>query len=258
MAYESKATSLTPQLIILLLDVSGSMGLPFGSSTRIAAVTRAVRGMQQQMLNTSTKDVGVSDRYHIALFTYSTKSIDVLKGVKTLNEFVKLGTPVLATVEKTDTALAFQHVEKFLTGLLPTYELNRQYARPAPLVCHITDGEYTAADPEPVARRIMQMSVKDGPVLVENIFITDDVLVEPIGNLKEWPGVTAATRLKTPYAEKLRAMSSPLPLNYLSNMREHGYRLDPGAVMLFPGHTPELLRLGMQVTIATGMLLGAT
>ena len=56
MPYESKANSLTPQLIIMLLDVSGSMGNKFGSDTRISAVTKTFRDIVQRTLNQSIKD----------------------------------------------------------------------------------------------------------------------------------------------------------------------------------------------------------
>ena len=48
-------------------------------------------------------------------------------------------------------------------------EIGNLQDSPAPLVCHMTDGEYNSGgDPEPIARSIMQMSVPDGNVLVEN------------------------------------------------------------------------------------------
>jgi len=235
----------------MLLDVSGSMGNRFGSDTRISAVTKAFHDIVQRMLNRSTRDQGVRNRYEMALFTYSTSVKNQFDGIKPLLQVANLGAPKLAPLEATDTALGFQHVERFLAHVLPKYERDKTYSRPAPLVCHITDGEYTGDDPEPVVRRIMQMSVIDGPVLVENIFITDEVLTSPITNLKQWSGITPTTPLKTLYAEKLRSISSPIPLTYRTEMKEFGYHLDPDSVLMFPGHTTDLLRLGFQATIAT-------
>ncbi len=41
---------------------------------------------------------------------------------------------------------------------------------PAPLVCRMTDGQYSGHDPEPVAREIMSMRNNDGNVLLQNIY----------------------------------------------------------------------------------------
>jgi hypothetical protein len=106
---------------------------------------------------------------------------------------------------------------------------------PAPLVCHLTDGEFIGADPEKIAKRIMAMRVPDGPVLVENIFISDDVLPEPVRDVNAWPGILASTRLRNDYGRRLRSMSSPLPEQYRGWLSEYGYHLAPGALMMLPG-----------------------
>jgi hypothetical protein len=122
---------------------------------------------------------------------------------------------------------------------------------PAPLVCHLTDGGATGADPEPIVKRIMQMSVPDGNVLVENIFISPDVLPEPIRDPKRWPGIMADTVLRDEQANKLKNMSSPIPESYRTMMIESGYRIEKGALLLFPGNNPELVSLGFQMSAAT-------
>ncbi len=137
-------------------------------------------------------------------------------------------------------------MEKLLQAELPNLR-----ACPAPLVCHMTDGEYTGADPEPIVRRIMQMAVPDGNVLVENIFMSEKVLPQPIEDPTRWPGIDAKTKLTNEYARKLRAMSSPLPQSYRAILMENGYQLAAGALMLLPGHTPELVALGFQMSAAT-------
>jgi hypothetical protein len=128
---------------------------------------------------------------------------------------------------------------------------------PAPLVLHLTGGEYTKSygDPEPIAQQIMAMSVPDGPVLIGNIFISDDVLPEPIADPRAWPGILPDTPLASPHAEKLRAMSSPLPESYRRMMAAEGYRLTPGSLMLLPGTAPELVvaGLGFQIAGVTGV-----
>jgi len=115
----------------------------------------------------------------------------------------------------------------------------------------MTDGENTGEDPEPIVRRIMQMAVPDGHVLVENIFISDRVLPKPIADPRKWPGILPDTKLTSNYARKLQAISSPVPGSYRMMMLEMGYSLDTGAVMLLPGVNPELVAMGFQMSAAT-------
>jgi hypothetical protein len=146
----------------------------------------------------------------------------------------------------TETAAAFAQAEKLLQAELPNLR-----TCPAPLVCHMTDGEYTGVDPESIAKRIMGMSVPDGNVLVENIFISDKILPQPIGDPSKWPGILPDTKLNNDYARKLRAVSSPVPASYKAMMLENGYQLADGALMLLPGMSPELVAMGFQMSAAT-------
>jgi len=248
MAYEILATSRTPALIIYLLDVSASMVRPLGDKRRIDAVMEAFHASLRQMVFRSTKGGRLAPRYRLALLAYSDHVYDLLGGIKPVDHVARLGTPELRTMRTTDTARAFAQAEKLLRAELPNLQ-----RCPAPLICHITDGEYTGEDPEPIVRRIMQMKVPDGPVLVENIFISDEILTEPITDPRRWPGILPETELAGDYARKLRAISSPLPSSYWQVMREMGYRLDPRAVMLLPGTSPELVAMGFQMSTSTGM-----
>jgi len=116
----------------------------------------------------------------------------------------------------------------------------------------MTDGEYTGEDPEPIAREIMQMTTSDGPVLIENIFISDKILPRPIDDVYRWPGVRPTTELTNEYAVKLRAMSSPVPDSYRVMILEMGYNIAEDALMFFPGMTPELVEMAFQITTVTG------
>ena len=248
MAYETLATSKTPALIIYLLDVSASMKRPLGGKRRIDVVMEALQASLRQMVFRSTKGGRIAPRYRLALFAYSDHVYDLLGGIKPVDRVARLGTPELRLLRTTDTARAFAQVEKLLRNELP----NLRHC-PAPLICHITDGEYTGEDPEPIVKRIMRMAVPDGHVLVENIFISDEILPEPITDPRRWPGILPETRLVNDYARKLQAISSPLPASYQQIMREMGYRLDPRALMLLPGTSPELVAMGFQMSTSTGM-----
>ena len=246
MPYEVLATSQAPALIVYLLDVSASMSKPLGTSRRLNVVCDALMSAIQQMVFRSTKGTRVTPRYRIAMFAYSDEVYDLLDGILTIDRVAPMGVPPLKPMRTTRTAKAFGVAERLLKS-----ELHNLRGGPAPLVCHLTDGEYNGEDPEPVAKRIMEMTVDDGPVLVENIFISDDVLPDPISDAHQWTGITSATTLATDYANKLRAMSSAIPETYLREMNSSKYRLAPGSVMLIPGSSPELVSLGFQMSAAT-------
>jgi hypothetical protein len=246
MPYEIKATSRTPALIIYLLDVSASMSQPLRDRRRIDVVTDALQTALRQMVFRSTKGSRIAPRYRIAMFAYSDHVYDLVEGIKTIDQIAQLGAPVLSPMRTTETAKAFAQAHKLLQTELPKLQ-----DCPAPLICHMTDGENTGDDPEPIARRIMQMSVPDGPVLVENIFISDKVLAKPVTDPHKWPGILPDTKLASDYARKLQTLSSPVPRSYREMMLEMGYGQDPRALMLLPGTNPELVAMGFQMSAAT-------
>jgi len=250
MAYEKLATGVTPALIIYLLDVSASMRKPLGGKRRIDVVADALEAAIRQMVFRSAKGSRISPRYRIGMLAYSQHVYDLLDGIRPVDQVARKGIPELEPMQTTDTAKAFAWAEKFLNADLP----NLQNC-PAPLICHMTDGEFTGEDPEPIARRIMQIAVPDGNVLVENIFISDQsdkIFADPVQqDVRNWPGVLPDTRLKNKYVHKLRAISSPLPATYRTMMLEMGYNIDPNALMLLPGTSPELVAMGFQMSTAT-------
>jgi len=246
MPYEVMATSRTSALIIYLLDVSASMSQPLGDRRRIDVVTDALQATVRQMVFRCTKGGRIAPRYRIAMLAYSDHVYDLLDGIKTIDQVIRLGKPELSPMRTTETAKAFVQAEKLLRAELPKLQ-----DCPAPLVCHMTDGENTGDDPEPIARRIMQMAVPDGSILVENIFISDRVLPKPVTDPLKWPGILPDTKLASDYARKLQMLSSPVPGSYRQMMLEMGYGLDPRALMLLPGTNPELVAMGFQMSAAT-------
>lgn len=246
MSYEVRATSTTPALIIYVLDVSASMSLKLGSKRRIDVVLDALQATLEHMVFLSTKGGKVSPRYRIAMYAYSDHVFDLLNGTKTIDQVAQLGMPELSVMRSTDTARAFASVEKLLLKEMPLIA-----DCPAPLVCHMTDGEFTSADPEPIVRRILQMKNSDGNVLVENIFISEKILSESIKDVQKWPGILRSTPLTNQYAQKLRDISSPLPESYRIMMLENGYNMAEGASMMLPGINPELVEMGFVMSMAT-------
>lgn len=241
--YKTLATSQNPALVIFLLDVSGSMGEPFESTTRVDAISKALQKIAVRMVMRSTKGSLIAPRYRIGMFAYSSSVFDLLGGIKTIDELAKMGVPILTTLDMTDTAQAFSEIEKLLVRELP-----KMQNCPAPLICHITDGEYNGANPFPVMKRIMDLSVNDGNVLIENIYMKQDILHTRIDKLKEWEGCQTEHQLKDEYAKALFRHSSFLPESYRSIIKEFGYSIKPTSRLFFPGSTTELLELAFSMT----------
>ncbi|KOO37345.1 vWA domain-containing protein [Priestia koreensis] len=251
MKYNIQATQQTPAYIIYLLDISASMNQLMESKgehkRRMDVVTDALHAAIRQMVFRSTKGSRLSPRYRISILAYSDNVFDVLGGVKGIDEVARMK-PLenIPTQRLTNTAKAFEQAEKILLEELP----NLQNC-PAPLICHMTDGAFTGEDPTPVVKRIMNLHVPDGNVLVENIFISDEIVSSPVENSKKWPGIMPATELDEEYGNKLKMLSSPLPESYREMMMETGYKIQPGALMMLPGTNADLVSLGFQMSAAT-------
>ncbi|WP_434756583.1 vWA domain-containing protein [Paenibacillus amylolyticus] len=247
MNYTIQASQRTPALIIYLIDISASMNMVLENRRRIDIVYDALSLAIRQMVFRSTKGNRLTPRYRIAILAYSDDVYDVLNGIKGIDEVAVVGSlPDLTPRRFSDSAKAFLQAEKILQAEIP----NMQDC-PAPLVCHMTDGVATGEDPEPIAKRIMGMSVPDGNVLVENIFISDHLLEAPIAEPRRWKGISPETNLQDEHGEKLRNMSSVLPESYREMLVEADYLLAPGALMMLPGTCAELVSIGFQMSAAT-------
>lgn len=246
MSHTAVATSKTPALIIYLLDVSGSMGeadvrLDDGSAaSRISVVSQSLEDVAVTMVARSTRGTSIQPRYRIAILAYASQVYDILGGVKTVAEFAQVGVPNLAPMDTTNTEAAFLAAEQILQQELP----NLAPDSPAPLVCHMTDGEFNVGgDPSPVAQRIMSMSVPDGNVLLENIFIGPNLLRQSVNDVKSWGGLTSTAELANPHAQLLFNMSSTIPSTYRGLMNEMGYQLKDDARLMFAGNDSKLIEM---------------
>ncbi|MBA3822709.1 MAG: VWA domain-containing protein, partial [Ktedonobacterales bacterium] len=222
--YEQPATALTPALIVYIIDASESMKGACGSTTKIALVNRALRDVLKDMVRRSFRDGIPQQRYHIAIYAYASRVVDVTSGVRDLASVLEVGIPEVTAGGETDTSAAFAAAELLLQRHLTQYQ-----RCPAPLVCHLTDGKFTTADPTPIIRRIQAMQVPDGNVLVENIFVANNMLRNPVADWAPWGGVKRAKDLADEYAQFFFDRSSPLPESYRINVNNYGYALEPGA-----------------------------
>jgi hypothetical protein len=246
MLYTQPATSLKPALVVYLIDASHSMNDPCGTTTRIDMVNKALREAIKDMVRRSMRDGIVQRRYKIAIFAYSTKVVDVLDGICDLPDVVKHGVPVISAGGETDTTAGFSTVETLLQAHLEEFR-----SCPAPLVCHLTDALITVNNPLSVVRRIQGLKVNDGAVLVENVYVADNMLRSPVEDWSQWGGILKASQLKNEYARFLFQLSSPLPETYRQSINNYGYRLQKGASLFFPGTHIDLVRLAFAISTAT-------
>jgi hypothetical protein len=254
--YDQPATRLTPGLVIYLIDASDSMSEQCGQTTngspytKIELVNQALEKCVNRMAMRCMRDEKVQPRYHLAMFAYSTKVIDVLNGIRTLPQVLRIGTPNLtAGGDATDTAAGFAKVEELLQQCLNEFK-----PCPAPLVCHFTDALRTTDDPSPFVKRIRAMRVDDGAVLVENVLMAEEILRKPVKDWHTWGGVRHARELTDEYAQQLFALSSPIPETYRHNINHSsggGYQLQKGAALFFPGTHIELVELALAASFAT-------
>lgn len=244
--YIQPATTLTPALVIYLVDASDSMNQPCSDSTRIEMVNKALRVTLRDLWRRSMRDGMPQRRYKIAIFAYSTKVVDVLGGIVDLPELLQYGVPQWAADGVTDMAAAFAIVESFLERRLAEFQ-----RCPAPLICHLTDAIFTTTDPSPAISRIQGMRVEDGPVLIEHVYVAERMLRKSVRDWYQWQGVRRAGELADKYARFLFDLSSPLPETYRHAINNYGYHLQPGARMFFPGVQHDLIRLAFVASIAT-------
>ncbi|HEY7348378.1 MAG TPA: vWA domain-containing protein [Ktedonobacterales bacterium] len=244
--YIQPATTLTPALIIYLVDASDSMNQMCSDRSKMEVVNKALRLSLRDLWRRSMRDGMPQRRYKIAIFAYSTKVVDVLGGMVDLPELLQYGVPQWSADGVTDMAAAFATVEAFLEKRLAEFQ-----RCPAPLVCHLTDAVFTTTDPSPAISRIQGMRVEDGPVLMEHVYVAERMLRKPIRDWYQWQGVRRASELADKYARFLLGLSSRLPEPYRHNINGYGYHLQPGAMMFFPGIQHDLIRLAFVASIAT-------
>ncbi len=252
--YTKMVTATSPAFIVYLIDISSSMHAQQGQQIDIDVVHKAFERNMMQLLFLSTRGHRVSPRYHIAILAYNQKVYDLIDGIQPIDKVFEMDIPPFVTDAdaSNDTYTAFLTVEEMLHTHLHRYE-----ASPPPLVCHVTSGAYAGQDPTEVINRIRGMRVKDGNVLVEHIYVNNmPMLVTPPHDVRQWSGVTLNTEFTDNhagrYAQKLREMSSPIPLIYQREAinRKRKYSIASDAIMLFPAHDVALLDMGFEISIA--------
>lgn len=258
MPYKNLANSDHPATLLYLVDISGSMDAPMpDGKKRIEVAKDAIQTTYASMISRSLRQGQIHPRYRVGMIAYTDELYDVYneKGsILTIKEIKDEGVPPITPQKWTNMAKAFRYAAHLLKEDIQKWSKKWLDECPPPMVINLTDCEYTEETEDPVqsAKQVMEISVPDGNVLVENIFITDQVSL-PNTNAKDWQGYKSDESTGDPYGDKLLAMSSLLPTSYAQIMREQaGLKIRDGSSMMFPGISADFIKTGFVMSIVTG------
>lgn len=255
--YKNQANSDHPATLIYLVDISGSMNAAMtDGKARIEVAKDAIQIAYGQMIQRSMKQARIHPRYRVGMIAYSNDIYDVygeLGSIITIDKLKDEGVPAITPQKSTDMAKAFRYATKLIQEDIERWPREWLEKCPPPMVINITDCEYDeqGQDPLDFALILQQISVPDGNVLVENIFITEQISVPT--SAQDWQGYRRNDTTGSPYGDKLLAMSSILPPSYAQVLREQaGLKMRKETAMMFPGITREFIKFGFVMSIVTG------
>jgi Mg-chelatase subunit ChlD len=256
--YKNQANSDHPATLIYLVDISGSMSATMqDGKTRIEVAKNAIQVAYAQMIQRSMRQGKIHPRYRVGMIAYSDVLYDVygnLGSIVSIEQLKNEGIPAIAPQKSTNMAKAFRYAEKLIKEDLKKWSRKWLEECPPPMVINITDCEFDeeqAKDPLEDAQKLQQISTRDGNVLLENIFITDQISAP--ASPQDWQGYHYNDKTGNSYGDKLLAMSSPIPSTYAQILREQaGIKIREGTAMMFPGITREFIKFGFVMSIVTG------
>jgi hypothetical protein len=197
------------------------------------------------------------------MIAYSDKIYDVYGNIGSIISIDRIkdeGIPPITPQKSTNMAKAFRYAEKLIKEDIQKWSSKWLKECPPPMVINITDCEFDeeqAQNPLEFAQKLQDISVPDGNVLVENIFITDQISAP--ASPQEWFGYQHNDLTGNPYGDKLLEMSSPIPSTYAKILREQaGLKIREGSAMMFPGITREFIKFGFVMSIVTGSQIAPT
>ena len=262
--FRNQANSDHPATLVYLVDISGSMSATMqDGKPRIEVAKNAIQVAYAQMIQRSMRQGKIHPRYRVGMIAYSDKLYDVygnLGSIVSVDQLKNEGIPSITPQKSTNMARAFRYAEKLIREDLQKWPRKWQDECPPPMVVNITDCEFDeeqSNDPLEYAKRLQQIAVRDGNVLVENIFITDQISVP--ASAQDWQGYHFGDTTGNSYGDKLLAMSSPIPSTYAQILREQaGLKIREGTAMMFPGITREFIKFGFVMSIVTGSQIAQT
>lgn len=256
--YQNLANSDHPATLIYLVDISGSMRASMlDGRTRVEAVKDVIQISYTQMIQRSLRQGKIHPRYRVGMVAYSDDIYDVygkLGSIITVDRLKDDGVPLITPQKGTNMAKAFRYAIKLIQDDIISWSERWLNECPPPMVINITDCEYgeETQDPAEFAKQLQEISIPDGNVLVENIFITDQITLSS-QNINDWNGYRVSESTGDPYGDKLLAMSSRVPAGYAQIMNEQaGLKIREGTAMMFPGVNQEFIKTGFVMSMVTG------
>lgn len=245
MSYSAEISRRNPSCIMFLLDQSGSMSEEFGRSEGIIKAQGAADAINRLIHiigHRCTKEEGIRDYFHIAIVGYGSK--EGYTGPLVGEKFVKISWlyehPLRVEERmrkepngaggyievKVKFPIWFDPISNADTPMCKALELGYEWLKEwisehpdayPPIVFNITDGEATDGDPEPIGKRITELSTSDGYVLMFNCHISRTTASPILFPAEE-------NELPTDeFAKKLFRMSSKLPESML-NLAEKEFK----------------------------------
>ena len=248
MAYQAPIQRTDPTAFLFLVDQSGSMGDRMAASEKTKAqfVADVLNRSLMDLVTRCTKADGVRDYFEIGIIGYGAQGAqNGLQGAlsaRVLNPISALeANPLRVETRKRKTddgagGIVEQSVkfpvwfEPMSNGGTPMCDAIRKAgeelaawcdAHPnsyPPAVLHVTDGESTDGDPEPLADALRQFATNDGNVLLLNLHVS-----AVAGNPISFPA--ADSGLPDQYAKTLFRMSSQLPAHLAKAVQEKGLKV---------------------------------
>lgn len=250
MPYDAEISRTNPAAFIFLLDQSSSMKDSLHGTRKSLAsfLADSVNEALRELVNQCTRgDEDVRDYFHVAALCYSDGDVkNVWKDTSTY--FLPIS-QIADTPARLDTltfkvpdgagGMQDEQVEAevwfeaaavgdtpMVKALQKARDLVRQWVEehPAsfpPIVFHVTDGEPTDGDPEPVAMEIKELATSDGNCLLFNLHVSREPGHEVVFPSEEEGLVDA-------YARKLFRMSSVIPEPLRPAVRE-SYPITPSS-----------------------------
>lgn len=251
MPYTAEISRRNPSAILFVIDQSGSMADRWNEHiTKAQALADAVNRLLQETIIKCSKDEGVRHYFDVGVLGYSGDTVrdalsfipgGVLKPVYEIErhplrleerrkaipdgaggiieQTVRFpiwfepaadgGTPMCAALQRAAETIADwadAHPSAF-----------------PPVVIHVTDGEPTDGDPEPIAKLIHELETDDGNVLLFNLHIASGGSQSVL-----FPASEAAVP-PTAEARRLFRMSSVVPPFMLEAARAQGFEVAEGA-----------------------------
>lgn len=275
MAYTAEVSRVHPGCVLFLLDESYSMSDRMGSGSKADAVAAILNRTLQDLIVRCAKEDGIRDYFDVGVLGYHSERVrnglDGALDSKTFHPISHFESHPLRLEErmrKMDDGAGglVEHPVKFPVWYEPHTEGGTPMraaltkvaedlavwcdAHPAsfpPVVLHLTDGESTDGNPEPVAEAIRQLQTDDGNVVLMNIHIS------PVSDRRiEFPD--RDDDLPNRAAKLLFGMSSMLPAGMVAVARDMNYPVtDASRAFMFNAQSTDIVQFFEIGTRATSL-----